>query len=192
MRKTLGFLLAAMLLFSLTACASNGTSSSSTDATTDTSATQTQDTSASSTADTTNTTGSNSEPQQYQITLYLPNSDASGFTKQDAQTDGTVASIVSLLADAGAIPEGSEVLDSNIDATGVSTINMNAVFGQAVKSSGTTGEYLMLGSLVNTILTYYDLEDITLTVEGSTLETGHATYDTPLQFFGDIQSDIQS
>jgi hypothetical protein len=60
--------------------------------------------------------------------------------------------------------------------------DMNAVYGQAL-GKGTSAEYQLLGCLVNTLLTYFDLEEITLTIEGETLETGHNVYDYSLRIF---------
>ena len=38
---------------------------------------------------------------------------------------------------------------------------------------------MLLGSLVNTMLTCYNAKTLTLTVDGAVLETGHNVYDTP-------------
>lgn len=123
------------------------------------------------------------DPTSYPIMLYLPNDTADGFVTQAAETDGTAADIIALLVAEHALPMGSAVLDFAIDGAGGPRVDMNNAFGQAVRSTGTTGEYLLLGSLVNTLLSYFGLSEITLTVEGSVLETGHEVYSYPLHFF---------
>ena len=45
---------------------------------------------------------------------------------------------------------------------------------------GTTGEYFLVGGIVNTLLDAFDGTDVTLTVNGAALETGHDVYDTAL------------
>ena len=48
---------------------------------------------------------------------------------------------------------------------------------------GTAGEYLLLGSVVNTFLDNLDGESILITVDGETLESGHEIYDRELTFY---------
>ena len=69
------------------------------------------------------------------------------------------------------------------DSDGVFRVDMNAAFEAQIRSMGTSGEYLYLGGLVNTLLDAWGAESLTLTVEGRTLETGHEIYDRPLTFF---------
>ena len=47
----------------------------------------------------------------------------------------------------------------------------------------TSGEYVILGSVVNTFLTAYDADAIIITVDGEVLETGHSVYDQPLTLY---------
>ncbi|MDR1961163.1 MAG: hypothetical protein LBQ16_02640 [Gracilibacteraceae bacterium] len=123
------------------------------------------------------------------VTLFLPNAARDGFVTMTALTDGTAAHILSLLVTAQALPEGCALLDFAIDGNGSGHADMNATYGQAVRE-GTTGEYLRLGAAVNTLLIFYDLEEITLTIEGDTLETGHEIYDYPLRFFVNQTADL--
>ena len=118
------------------------------------------------------------EPQTQTVTLFLPNENADGFVSMEAQTDGTAAHIITLLAAQGALPEGVALLQFD----GI-TADMNETFGEAVNALGTTGEFLLLGSLVNTLLRFFELEEIFVTVEAQVLETGHNVYDEPLRFF---------
>jgi len=110
--------------------------------------------------------------------LYLPNENADGFIVKEAVTNGTAEDLVALLAAEGALPEGCALLGF---ANGAA--DMNEAYGRAINSTGTAGEYLRIGCLVNTLLIFFGLEEITLTVEGRIPETGHAVYDQPLRFF---------
>lgn len=62
-------------------------------------------------------------------------------------------------------------------------IDFNTAFAQQISSMGTAGEYMIMGSVVNTFLTAYGAEQVTITVDGDALETGHAIYDLPLTFY---------
>jgi hypothetical protein len=129
-------------------------------------------------------------PVQYDkpVALYLPNDNADGFVVYAAMTDGSAEHIVSLLVDKDALPAGCELLDFSVSGNSASA-DMNAKYGQAVSSTGTAGEYMMIGSVVNTLLTFFELEEITLTIEGQVLETGHSIYDFPLRFFENQTND---
>ncbi|MCL1847603.1 MAG: GerMN domain-containing protein [Coriobacteriia bacterium] len=135
------------------------------------------------------TTGTESESKteveavSYPVVLYFPNVQADGFVAKAAMTDGTAEDIVSLLVEKGVLPKGCAVVSFEVTSNVRCTVDMNAAYGQAVRTSGTTGEYVLVGSLVNTLLTYYDLKELVLTVEGEALETGHVIYDYPLQFY---------
>ncbi|HAN21868.1 MAG: hypothetical protein A2Y15_06315 [Clostridiales bacterium GWF2_36_10] len=121
------------------------------------------------------------------ITFYLPNEKADGFTTTDYECESTPIKIVLKLAENGALPEGSEINSVETIQNGKTIkIDMNAIFAAGMKSTGSSREYLYMGSLVNTLLDYYDVEEIILTVAGEILETGHDVYDYPLTKFGDL------
>ena len=42
---------------------------------------------------------------------------------------------------------------------------------------------MYLVSLVDTFLVFYDCDQLVLTVEGQTLETGHQVYDQPIEMY---------
>lgn len=66
---------------------------------------------------------------------------------------------------------------------GVVSIDFIAAFSQQVNSMGTAGETMILGSVVNSFLTAFDADTVTITVDGEVLETGHNVYDFPLSFY---------
>ena len=129
------------------------------------------------------TTQEETTPAPQGITLYLPNENADGFDTKQAQTDGSIEDIVALLVAEGALPEGCAPLSFQPDDEVGARLDMNDAFRQAVSSTGTTGEYLRFGSLVNTVLKYYGLEQVYITAQGKVIESGHAIYDEPLRFY---------
>ena len=56
---------------------------------------------------------------------------------------------------------------------------MFSAFAEGILNTGSTGETIVLGSLINTIWDYFKPASITLNVDGEPLETGHNIYDTP-------------
>jgi hypothetical protein len=127
--------------------------------------------------------------QNLPVVLYLPNVNADGFVTKAAMTDGTAEHIVSLLTDNKALPDGCALLSFTPDGKGGAAADMNAAYGQAI-GEGTTAEYLRLGCVVNTLLTFFELDEITITVEGGTAETGHEIYDYPLRFYENQTADF--
>ena len=120
---------------------------------------------------------------QLPVKLYLPNDNADGFITVIEKTDGTAQNIISLLVDKKAIPAGCGLNYLILDGKGSGTADMNAAYGNALSQTGTTGEYMFLGSVVNTLLDYYGLKSIRLTIDGAVPQTGHSYLDKPLVFF---------
>ncbi|MCL2454728.1 MAG: GerMN domain-containing protein [Micrococcales bacterium] len=123
-----------------------------------------------------------STPAVTSVDLYLPNADADGFVIKTVTTGGDPAHIISLLVAEGALPAGCALNSFTTTGDDSAKVDMNAAYGRAVSSMGTAGERMLLGSVVNTLLTYFNLKEITLTIDGEILETGHIVLDFPLGF----------
>lgn len=91
--------------------------------------------------------------------------------------------IMSALLDKGIISAPVEVRSFLMDKTGIIRLDLGKEFGSMISSMGTSGEYMMMGALVNTFLDAYDASGLMLQVDGRTLETGHSIYDFTLEFF---------
>ena len=81
-----------------------------------------------------------------------------------------------------ALPKDSKVLAISKDGNALS-LDMDEAFLAGLRQSGSTGESMYLGSLVNTFLDNFNCETVRVTVEGKTFSTAHADYDKPLQAF---------
>lgn len=62
------------------------------------------------------------------------------------------------------------------------SVDFSQEFQDELFMQGTAGEFLMLGSVVNTFLKAYDAESMTITVNGNPLESGHCIYEKPMKF----------
>nr|WP_297171439.1 GerMN domain-containing protein [uncultured Agathobaculum sp.] len=114
------------------------------------------------------------------VIVYVPDEQGETLTPVGADAaDDSDQALVDALVTAGSLPAGVEVLSSSI-ADGVLTLDMNAVYGNAVRSSGTTGENMLIYSLVNTFAQARGVDSVLITVDGAPLESGHDIYDYPL------------
>lgn len=122
--------------------------------------------------------------------VYFPNDQASDLRADtvhitDAEATVTVAyaqAIVDQLIAHDALPKDSKVLAISKDGNALS-LDMDEAFLAGLRQSGSTGESMYLGSLVNTFLDNFNCETVRVTVEGKSFSTAHADYDKPLQAF---------
>ena len=165
-----------------------------------------EDTTAGDTADTTEDTTETEEvpdiavAETMEITLYLPDDQAESFEEVTETVDAQPQGVVDALIAHGALPEGVKVNSFSMTDNGTETqegdtvsytagdtlhidLDLSQEFADAASSTGTAGEQLLLGSLVNTMLKAYNADEITITCDGAPLETGHNVYDQPLTFF---------
>ncbi len=117
----------------------------------------------------------------YQI--FLPNENADGFNEETVATNQITAdSVLSELQARNVLPDtviinafGSEGSQLNID--------FNQAFADLVCSMGTSGEMMIVGSVVNTYLSAFQAQSVYFTVDGKILESGHVIYDFPIGYY---------
>lgn len=121
-------------------------------------------------------------PPVLMYTVYMPNENADGFDWVLVETTQITADgVLAALQSKGVLPEtviinafGSEGTQLNID--------FNQAFADMVCSMGTSGELMIIGSVVNTYLNAFQAESVYLTINGEILESGHVIYDFPITF----------
>lgn len=127
------------------------------------------------------------EDQEILLTLYMPNESADGFVVQEEKVaDITAETIVEKLIEAKVLRQETKINDFELlEENNVRHLKLdwNAAFLEQLNSTGTAGESVLMGSVVNTFLTAFDAESITVTVEGEIPESGHCIYDEPLRFY---------
>ncbi len=127
------------------------------------------------------------EPEIQSAIIYLPDENAENLIETEIEVpvsaepdpEADLSALISALTAQNALPVDSAVV--SVELGEPVKLDMNAAFGSGMMSTGTTGEMLYLGALVNTVLDYADAEHVLLTVEGAPLETGHNIYDEPIR-----------
>lgn len=122
--------------------------------------------------------------------VYFPNDTVSDLRADTVHVTDTEAAVTVAYAQAivnqliahDALPKDSKVLAISKNGNALS-LDMDEAFLAGLRQSGSTGESMYLGSLVNTFLDNFNCETVRVTVEGKTFSTAHADYDKPLQAF---------
>ncbi|MBQ8834784.1 MAG: GerMN domain-containing protein [Oscillospiraceae bacterium] len=83
-----------------------------------------------------------------------------------------------------AVPLDHEITVKSFSVIGTELrLDLSREFEEMILSLGTSGERMVIGSIVNTYLTAYGANTMVLTVEGEPLNSGHIVYDFPMEFF---------
>ena len=115
--------------------------------------------------------------------IYLPNDTADGFEIKTLNvTEITPESVLQELKNHNVLPDTVAINKLEVDGTQLN-LDFNQPFADLVCSMGTSGEMMIVGSVVNTYLSAYasqQVEDVFFTVDGEILESGHVYYDFPI------------
>ena len=116
------------------------------------------------------------------VNVFVPDENAVSFetiptviSKLDAEQ------ILDLLIEYGMLNEGIKLNNIALEGTQLN-LDFNRTFLEQLNTYGTTGERMMIGSVVNTFLSVYDADTVYITVEGEIMESGHVIYDFPIGF----------
>lgn len=121
-------------------------------------------------------------PELLSYRIYIPNQDANGFNTEIIECEEiTIEGIIAALKEHKALPE--DVIVKNFEFVGHQIkVDFNEAFGNLLHNMGTSGEGMITGMIVNTLIDAYDVEYVSFTVEGEIFESGHVIYDSPLGF----------
>ena len=113
--------------------------------------------------------------------LYFPNDAADDLHADMAQIPNAEPAVTRASAQAITVQLiGHNALPKDGDAL---SLDLNEAFLAGLRESGSTGELMYMGSLVNTFLDNFNCTTVRVTVEGKPFSTGHSEYDKPLQAF---------
>ena len=123
------------------------------------------------------------EPTPVNVTIYYGNENADGLEAVEVQVEEIEMNILAAqLIEYGVLTDDVVIRSLTVDGTTL-YMDFNSAFGTQVCSMGTAGEYIIIGSVVNTFLDAFNCESAYFTVEGEILESGHNVYDFELTRF---------
>ena len=122
-------------------------------------------------------------PVEIPVDIYIPSENADSFETIRAniyELDPVL--ITALLVEHSMLNENiglnsAELVDTQLN------LDFNQAFLDQLCTYGTSGERMMIGCIVNTFLSAYDVETVYITVEGQIMESGHVIYDFPMGLF---------
>lgn len=119
-------------------------------------------------------------PELTTITVYIASETWDGF--DTLEIAGENLTFLDAMIQAEVLPENTVI--HRIEQSGDTlTVDFGPAFRDLICSQGTTGEYLTVGSVVNTLITLHDVSYVQITVDGNVWESGHTVYDFPMAFF---------
>jgi len=111
------------------------------------------------------------------ITLTVPSANATGLSEvRISVPELTGESVWAVLQDQNVIPSDVTMNALNyltIDGEKALELDVSTSFMDYLQNQGTSGERMVLGSIVNSYLDAFDAKSIQITVNGQTLETPH-------------------
>ena len=125
--------------------------------------------------------------EKKQVEIYFGNEDGDAIVSEVVEMETVTATdVMEELVRKGVVTKESELLGvvkQSEDGKIRLKLNMSKEFGDFVSTMGSSGEYTIVGSVVNTFLDLYGAEDVLILIEGESFETGHQLYDNYLQFY---------
>ena len=122
------------------------------------------------------------EPVMLKFTVYYPNENVDGLESIDmSSTTIDPDTLIQALIWLNVLPEDTKV--NSLTSEGLQlNIDFNETFRDYLCTMGTSGEMVLIGSVVNTFLSAYQAESVMITANGEILESGHVIYDFPIEF----------
>ena len=94
----------------------------------------------------------------------------------------TAQALIDILIEEEILPEGTQVRNFKVSHNLI-ILDLTAQLEEVFDSKGSTGDQVILGSIVNTFLSNDDADSLKLTAEGRFLTSGRTIYNEPMRFF---------
>ena len=118
------------------------------------------------------------------VTLYKGDDNAENVVPVECEiAEQSPQAIVDKLFELGVFGSAVTANSFTVDNSNVIHLDMGQDFAAQIFSSGTAGEHIMVGSLVNSFISVFEADAVLITVDGNPFESGHAVYDYALSFF---------
>lgn len=118
---------------------------------------------------------------QVPVVIYTVNEELTGFVKVDEFINGDLnlfSELIQELKNNNVLNEDVECKIGDLYASNELILDFNDAFLNQLISYGSTMEYYTVACVVNSFLESFDLNSVTLLVEGKQFETGHTVYDS--------------
>lgn len=127
---------------------------------------------------------SESTEQLIECNLYIPDEEWMNYNNKTilVREDNAVKDILHSLKDEHVIRVVSDVNSFEIKENCIK-IDLDETFVENFRNQGTTGEMYAIGCFVNTLIDFYDVEGVEISVEREWIETGHNIFDEVLRKF---------
>lgn len=114
------------------------------------------------------------------VTIYYGNENADGLLTTEVQVkEIDMHILVDQLIAHGVLAEDVKIQGLAVNGSTL-YMDFNSAFAIQVSSLGTSGEYILIGSVVNTFLDAFGADSVYFTVDNEILESGHNIYDFEL------------
>ncbi|MDO4260925.1 MAG: hypothetical protein Q4C82_02510 [Eubacteriales bacterium] len=126
-------------------------------------------------------------PEGVRVHIYCGDETAENIVRRtvyvDEASESTVMAELTSSLGMGAEAGLKEISFGTFGGDKVVMLDLNQAFADYVNKLGTSGEYIVMGSLTNTFLDYYQSELLLVTAEGKVLVTGHTVYEEYLEMY---------
>lgn len=134
-----------------------------------------------------NSSTNEEEEEESGIRIYYADSQAEHLLSENiGEEEVSTDLLLSHLAKHDVISDKTKINSINqtkSESNGTSlTVDFSQEFQDDLFTQGTAGEFLMMGSVVNTFLRAYNADSMIITVNGNPLESGHCIYENPMKF----------
>ena len=123
-------------------------------------------------------------PEVLTVTIYHGNANADGFETTEFEVEEMNTDVlVEKLIEVGVLNEDVVIGSMQFKDGGI-VLNFNQAFVDQLNTMGTSGERMMVGSVVNTFLSAFEnVDKVSIRVNREIIESGHVVYDEPMGFF---------
>ena len=126
------------------------------------------------------------DTDKIEVTIYYGNGASQELNTEIIRMDELSAeNLVDALIRHNIISLGTKVNsfeEQDIDGVKTLSLDLSKTFREYLRTMTKEGESVILSSVAATFLEAYDAEGIVITIDGDTLETGHAVYEEPIRY----------
>ena len=127
------------------------------------------------------------ETKKVVVTIYTPNDNVDGFVETEAELEALNETLLlNELIKAKVVQEGIKInqFEKKTENDKVCLLlDFNESLGTTLNSCGSSGGYVIMGSIVNTFLKAYEADYFKFTIDGQIFESGHIIYDEPMGLY---------